>query len=139
MAFITWKDAYALGVKKIDEQHRGLVDIINEMFQIFLDKKMTDENFKTISDKLIEYVNVHFTTEQQYFLKSDYEKTEVHTSIHNQMRRRAEEIKVKYEQINSNKEALFFELSDFLQVIWVWHINSFDKEYVPCLHAHNIY
>lgn len=139
MAFIIWKDTYALGVKKIDEQHRKLVDIINEMFQIFLDKKMTDENFKTISDELIEYVNIHFTTEQQYFLKSNYEKTGIHTSIHNQMRQRAEEIKVKYDQINSDKEALFFELSDFLQVIWVWHINNFDKEYVPCLHSHNIY
>ena len=139
MAFIIWKDEYNLGIKKIDEQHRGLADTMNEMFQMFLDKKMTDENFKAIAKKLIEYVNVHFNTEQEYFLESGYEKGEIHTSIHNQMRLRAEKLKVKYDQPDSNKETLFFELSEFLQTIWIWHINSFDKEYVPCLHAHNIY
>ena len=31
MPFLEWKDAYNIGVKEIDNQHRGLFDIIDKL------------------------------------------------------------------------------------------------------------
>ena len=32
MQFLEWKDSYNIGVKEIDNQHRGLFDIISKLF-----------------------------------------------------------------------------------------------------------
>ena len=32
MEFLEWKDTYNIGVKEIDNQHRGLFDLISRLF-----------------------------------------------------------------------------------------------------------
>ena len=138
MAFIDWKESYALGIKKIDEQHHNLLETMNELFKMFLEKELTDDNFQEVFGKLSEYSHIHFQTEETYFVQADYEKRSVHAAIHDQMRRQVTEIAARYEKPGTDRERLFFELSEFLYNVWIWHINSFDREYVPCLKAHNI-
>ena len=33
MAFITWDDKFSVDIKEVDEQHKGLISIVNELHE----------------------------------------------------------------------------------------------------------
>lgn len=130
MALITWKDEYALGISEIDTQHQKIVDIINRLFAMFSEHKLKDEiGLKNILQELTEYANYHFATEEKYFSLFNYPGSASHIEMHNNYRAKIEDFKAQYE--TDKTEAVFFNLTNFLQDWWVWHINNLDREYVP--------
>jgi hemerythrin-like metal-binding protein/PAS domain S-box-containing protein len=59
-----WDENFTTGVDVVDEQHRKLVDIINDLATQF-SFKPDDIDIKTIFDELIDYTHYHFETEEQ--------------------------------------------------------------------------
>jgi hemerythrin-like metal-binding protein len=137
MPLITWETSYELGISEIDNQHKKMVEIINRLFQMFSEHKVQDEEaLKTVLQELTDYANYHFSTEEKYFALLNYPGTENHIAKHNQYREKIEEFKT---QLAANKtESTFFNLTNFLQDWWVWHINNVDREYVPLFLAQGV-
>ena len=130
MPLITWQDSYALGLSEIDTQHKKIVEIINHLFQIFTDHKMQDEKgLEAILQELTDYADYHFSTEEKYFALFGYPQATSHIAMHNQYRDKIEEFKNQFAAAKT--EAVFFNLTNFLQDWWIWHINNLDREYVP--------
>ena len=61
-----WKSKYSVNIPEIDAQHKTLVGIINEL-QILKSGQMTPDHFEIALNKLINYSNIHFATEEYYF------------------------------------------------------------------------
>ena len=81
MAFIEWKDSYSIGVEKVDEDHRQLVDVINELHAAITRAHGRDsieaavdelETMLDMVDELIDYATDHFAWEEEYMLKYAY-------------------------------------------------------------------
>ncbi len=132
MELIPWREEFALGISEIDEQHKKILAIINNLSEIFQEKKHHEQGvIDQIIQELNDYANYHFQTEEKYFDLFNYQDAEAHIKIHNQYREKISEWRQQYEKENDPK--IFFDVSEFLKNWWVWHINNTDRAYVPLL------
>lgn len=121
-----------MGISEIDEQHKKILAIINNLSEIFQEKKHHEQGvIDQIIQELNDYANYHFQTEEKYFDLFNYQDAEAHIKIHNQYREKITEWRQQYEKENDPK--IFFDVSEFLKNWWVWHINNTDRAYVPLL------
>jgi len=137
MELIPWREEFALGISEIDEQHKKILAIINNLSEIFQGKKHHEQGIiNQIIQELDDYANYHFQTEEKYFDLFSYQDAEAHIKIHNQYREKIVEWRQKYEKENDPK--IFFDVSEFLKNWWVWHINNTDRAYVPLFKENGI-
>ena len=64
MPLFLWKKSYEIGIDEIDNQHRKLVGIINELS----DAMMVQKGYKAVPhilEQLTDYIQFHFTTEEE--------------------------------------------------------------------------
>ena len=129
--FVKWNESNDTGIALIDEQHRGIVSIINTFFYLTSHGKSNHMLYSCISDTLKNYSRVHFITEEGFLEAAGYKDIEGHKKLH---RRLAIEIEqVEYQGIRNNDAR---PLLDFLKKWWLEHINDEDRLYVPYLNAY---
>ena len=63
MGYIRWSEKYSVNVTKIDEQHKKLVSLINEMYDAMRAGKGKDILGAVIA-KIVDYTVYHFSTEE---------------------------------------------------------------------------
>ncbi|MFZ4648878.1 MAG: bacteriohemerythrin [Patescibacteria group bacterium] len=130
MSLIPWQDSYSIGINEIDEQHKKMLGIINHLTDLFDNKQNRNEAEieQTIKD-LTDYAIYHFQAEEKYFAIFHYDRAEEHIKVHDQYRAKIEEWRKRYDKNKDPK--VFFEISEFLQSWWTWHINNTDRAYAP--------
>jgi hemerythrin len=134
MAFITWTDTYSVGVEEIDNQHKGLVKLINKLFDAMSDGQ-ANTILSAILNDLVRYTEVHFATEEKYFALFDYPDREAHIQEHLQFVNEVERFKTQFEAGNI---ILSFEVFKFLRGWLVKHIQGSDKKYSTCFIANGL-
>jgi hemerythrin len=70
------------GVAEIDDQHRGLIDIINELYEIAL-KRAGQRTLEDVFEALDVYTKDHFEREESLFAKHGYPGLADHKAQHN--------------------------------------------------------
>lgn len=65
MGIIKWDAKYEVKVKKIDRQHRKIVDILNELYDL-QNSEADRGKIEKIFDELRDYISTHFRTEEAY-------------------------------------------------------------------------
>ena len=122
---VEWSDKYSVGCEKIDEQHKRLFDLINKLYQAFV-----EANAKKVITQIIEemakYAIYHFSTEEELFDKYDYYDKEKHKSEHELFIDKVIEFaqKLKNEELTVTYEVMLF-LKDWL----INHILKSDMRY----------
>ncbi len=81
MGKIEWQNKWCLGIEEIDNQHRTLIEMINTFYNnadtledITLTKKHINE--------LLEYIRLHFMTEERYMIREEYPYIDEHRQKH---------------------------------------------------------
>ena len=82
--WIVFNDSHIIGVSEIDQQHRKLVEIINQLNRAIIHNTGNDE-IKELFDGLIEFVVVHFETELRFMQQYDFPYMAPHDSAHNHL------------------------------------------------------
>jgi hemerythrin len=130
--FIEWSNALSVGVKEIDDQHKRLIEMLNELNNA-IHGGWGKEARKDVIDRLIEYTRVHFATEESLMTLSGYPDTEAHKKQHENLIVVVKDYVKKYEQDPnaSNYDLLFYAASyDLLFFLRRWlieHIIKNDK------------
>ncbi|MGC8720293.1 MAG: hemerythrin domain-containing protein, partial [Thermodesulforhabdaceae bacterium] len=62
MPLIRWDESLSVGIAEIDDQHKRLVNMINELYDAMLQKK-GKAVLSQIIKEMAEYAAVHFATE----------------------------------------------------------------------------
>jgi len=128
MARVVWNDIYSVNVTELDNQHRGLVDFINQAYD-HLDTPESDTQFFTnFFDRLIDHATFHFSAEEKYFQQFNFPESEAHVAQHNQIKSKVINLQSKYSSTH-NINVIF----DTLQLLDDWIFNpimEFDKKYV---------
>ncbi|MDD2357082.1 MAG: hemerythrin family protein [Thiovulaceae bacterium] len=81
---IKWDDAYSLGIKNIDDQHKKLFDIVDKIFSL-QESKDVKGNIRTILHELFEYIKVHFKDEEEFMKSINYPDLAYHLELHDQL------------------------------------------------------
>jgi hemerythrin len=127
MPIIKWNESLSVQVIEIDNQHKKLVSLINELNEAMLQAK-SKQVLGAILNGLIDYTATHFATEEKYFNQFLYPYTSSHLKEHRDFVQKVSEFKEQYAQgkIGLSIDILIF-LSDWLNN----HIKGSDKKYGP--------
>lgn len=125
MELIKWTDQYKLDIKEIDNQHYGLVIIINELFTLMSEGKAKDK-LNDIFDHLTNYTKKHFSTEELVLHKYAYPDAEQHKGEHQKFIDKLERFKKDFD---NNKVTISLEVLNFLKDWLLNHIQISDKKY----------
>lgn len=81
--FIKWNPLYETKHKIIDEQHKELVNIINDLYLSTIDTKSNkNEEFIKAAKRCIDYADYHFKTEEKIMDIINYSDAESHKAMH---------------------------------------------------------
>jgi len=127
---VVWDNSFSVGFEPIDEQHKVLVRMTNEMFQACEQGVIAaDMAFLQIIQKALEYAETHFTYEEDYLSEVNYphldEQKEQHEDFVAEVQKSIEEFEA------GNIEPIF--LARFLKKWLLNHIAVYDKKYAPYL------
>jgi hemerythrin-like metal-binding protein len=122
-----WKERYSVGVKEIDQQHRGLLDIINQIISSF-EKKDKWQSTSAIIDSLIHYAYNHFATEERYMLEAEYPELSWHIGLHLTFIRK---VFLMSEEYNQKGLAMQKEILTYLASWYSSHVLEIDRKYMP--------
>lgn len=125
MALFNWSDKYSVGVMELDNQHKELVNILNEIFDAMSARKSNETLGKIIS-KLVNYTKVHFSTEEKYMQKYNYSGYNSQKREHDAF---IDKIQTFQRDFNAGKLTLSLDVSSFLKNWLVQHISVEDKKY----------
>jgi len=129
MPLIDWKGAYQTDIKEIDDQHKKLVSIINELHEAMLVGKGKTILSKVLQE-LVDYTVYHFDTEEKYFDMYDYPEAETHKSQHKDL---VDQVAKLQEKFNSGEKVLSLEVMNFLRDWLHDHIIGSDTLFGPYL------
>jgi len=132
--FIYWTNEYSVQIKEIDDQHKVLINIINDLYNAFMKKEHKDI-IEEIIDRMAKYAAMHFSVEERYFSKFGYAESPSHIQEHKTF---LEQVASFQNDIKSSKVSLTFNVMAFLQKWLTSHITGTDKKYVNCFKANGL-
>ena len=125
--FLVWSEDYATGIKDIDEDHKKLLNLINNLQAAVLCN--TGETFERHNlNELVAYTEFHFQREEELMQKYEYNNYEAHKGQHDQMILNVRKFLREYDE--RGREALR-DIAAYLRLWLVQHINGTDQQYVP--------
>ncbi len=134
MALMTWSDSLSTGVKAMDEQHKGLVNTLNELHAAMLAAR-TKPWPAPLLDRLVKYTHDHFAAEEALMTRARYPNFPAHVTKHRDLTGQVETFVGRYQsgELSLNVDLLMF-LRDWLTT----HIQKEDHEYGPWLNQNGI-
>jgi len=114
--FIVWKQEYDLGIPIIDEQHRGIVTIINSLHFGTQNSYIKNILFPTVV-MLRSYADIHFQTEEHFLETAEYPGAANHRLLHKEYTSKLAGIE---REISIDKDPR--QLMGFLKKWWLGHI-----------------
>lgn len=134
MSLMTWNDSFSVGVKAMDDQHKALVNSLNDLHAAMLErheKEVTGPLLKT----LVKYTHDHFAAEEAMMVRTKYPNLDAHRAKHRDLTRQVEQFVHRYEK---GELALTVDLLMFLREWLVRHIQKEDREYGPWLNHQGV-
>ena len=72
-----WNNKYSVGVSVIDEQHKPIIDLLNE-----LHKSIESIDIKSVAKRSLEYTKTHFAFEEELMSRYKYDLLTEHKGQH---------------------------------------------------------
>jgi hemerythrin len=119
-----WNDSFSVSNTEIDNQHKQLIGIIEDLALIFHNKDYSYVNIVEIVSRLENYIKVHFDYEENLMVKYSYPHIEHHTKEHNELRYRIQNTRVFDMQ---NPDGFYSETLTYLFDWLTNHIMQVDK------------
>jgi len=127
---VAWNDLYSVGFEPIDNQHKNLVLMTNELFLACKEGVVAaDIAFLETVKKAVEYAETHFADEEDYMRGANYPHFDEHKKLHEDFV--AELLKMIEDFEAGNTEPV--EMARYLKKWLLNHIAICDKKYMPYL------
>lgn len=134
MALINWDSTLSVGVSESDNQHKVLIQYINDLNDAMKEGKGKDAVVAVV-DNLANYTATHFRMEERYFDQFNYQNTAEHKKLHAEFEKRIQDFK---QDVVNGKLGTSIEVLNFL-VGWLkGHILIEDKKYTSLFNSKGI-
>ncbi len=134
MPRIIWDKSYSVGVELLDQQHKRLFDLINELSAALLNDRGR-QVVKDIVADMVAYAQTHFSTEEKYLHEAKYLGLLQHLKEHQQFVRKANELQ---QRCQDGEFVLSLEVLNYLEDWLKRHILDSDRQYSPVLREKGI-
>jgi hemerythrin len=125
--FITWSGTFACGIRLIDDQHKELINLVNEMFcHATGNDKQEREYFSKVIQKAVRYIKVHFATEEKIMRAMHYPDYAEHKKHHDHF---ILEVLYNIREYETEKHYTLFSFTKYLKDWILSHIGVVDKQY----------
>lgn len=132
MSVIQWTEDMSVGVGRLDDHHRRLIELTNQLGAAIAAGD-TEQVTGTVLGELIRYVYYHFGEEERLMEEAGYADLPSHRQHHRAM---AEHVRGLEERFDRDPGAVMTaDLHSFLAGWLVNHIRSEDLRYKPVLSA----
>ncbi len=128
---LQWSESLNIGIREIDEQHKALIAMVNELHQAIVARNAKD-TAREILDRLAEYPGTYFRDEEGLMQRSGYSALDTHRQQHEDLIRRVSELRDQFDTGNSK---ITFELMFILKTWLSRHVNESDRRFGAYLMA----
>ncbi len=134
--FITWTDKMSVGVGALDDDHKKLVAILNDLHNGIAAGQGT-ERLGRVLDGLVRYTGSHFAHEEELFAQTGYPAAAQHIQEHRTLTKLVLDIQARYNK--GMFDALSMETLDVLKDWLSTHVQVSDKSYKAHLNSMGIH
>ena len=122
MKKIEWSDEFSVGVEELDQQHQQLIAIINKLIDN-QQASIHSESIPAILGGLLNYVQQHFSLEEELMAKHEFPNLESHRNQHIKFTEALIDI------VNNSENASTEELLNYLDNWLRAHLLHDDQDY----------
>ena len=124
---VVWSNTLACGIKLIDDQHKHLVDLVNQMFShVTGNEEQENIYFNKIILEAVNYIKVHFSTEEKIMRTTGFSGYGEHKRAHDNFILTIAKIAT---DSSSGKRLSLYAFTKFLKDWILSHIAVMDKQY----------
>jgi len=124
---VSWSDSYSMGVKLIDDQHKGLLDFVNDLFNHSTGNEDEERAyFKEVINQALQYIKMHFQTEEKLMIMTKFIGYAEHKKKHDDFKLTV--IK-SVKDFDSGKRLVLEKFAYFLKDWVLTHIAIVDRQY----------
>jgi hemerythrin len=134
MSLVKWDPSYSVKVNRLDDDHKKLFAMINDLHDSMLAGHGKDK-VQEIVKKLADYTRYHFAAEEAYFEKTKYPALASHRAEHQAFVKRVEQFQ---QDIASGKGGQSISIGIFLNEWLTSHIKNTDQKYSAHLNANGV-
>ncbi len=127
MAFFVWTDKYSVGIQQVDEQHKRLVEMVNDLYEA-MKAGRGNEVLGTVFNNLLAYTRTHFAEEEELMQQCGFPGFSAHKQLHDRLTKQVLDLG---EQFRGGSNSLTVPVASFLKDWLVDHIQGTDRKYVP--------
>lgn len=134
MPFVTWTPQLSVGFQPLDNDHKLLISLINQLHSAVEDGEDRD-TVGSVLNALNDYTEYHFEREEMLMRVCGYPDMESHRKVHDALKARVKNIHDDYAK-SENKD-LSKDVLDFMKVWLTEHIQGRDKLYQHSMDGKN--
>jgi hemerythrin-like metal-binding protein len=135
MTLLTWSHECIVGVQAMDDQHGILMDTLNEL-RIMLLHGGSRRDISLQLERLIEFTQMHFQSEEQLLQREGFPRFDEHRSSHMKL---LGKLYSALEQVNHDEALHFPSLLAFLPSWYMDHVEQLDQPYGVWLNDRGVY
>lgn len=129
MAFLAWQDDLNTGIQVIDNQHKRIVEMINQLHDAQGAAQLT--RVGEVIEALVDYTQSHFAFEETLLEDAGYEFTRAHKKVHELFIKRVADYRLRF----AAGEDVADELKQLLGRWLFNHIRNDDANYADSVRA----
>lgn len=134
MPLFEWTEEYSVNVRKLDEQHKKLVEMVNDLDDA-IKAGNDDAVLRDVLGRLLDYTAYHFVTEEKLLEQHEYPDLLRHKNDHNTLSWRVLDLRGRYQSGDGVDAG---EVLDFLTGWLKNHILYSDKKYGAFLNSKGV-
>jgi hemerythrin len=124
---LKWSNTFSCGIKLIDDQHKGLIDLVNDLYSHVTGNEVQEKNyFNLVIQEAVKYVKVHFATEEKLMIATKFPGYDEHKMAHDDF------VRAVVQNVKDYQDGKRLTLSTFTRFLKDWalsHIAVMDKLY----------
>ena len=136
MEFMTWTSDLSVGVEVLDEDHKKLIGIINQL-HFGITAGHDRAILEAVLNELVGYIKFHFAREEGMLIEASYKATLADMREHERFIAEISSLQMRIK--TSSVGMLDLELMDFLRDWLFSHIKVSDKQYGASLNAFGLH
>jgi len=129
---VTWSSTYSVRIKLIDDQHKELFRLVNDMYNHVNedDEEAERAYFQSVIRQVVDYVKIHFATEEKIMKKAKFQGYLGHKKVHDAFILRVVSTIQKFDE---GKKVPLTSFTHFIKDWILTHIAIMDKQYFEYL------
>jgi len=125
--FIPWKSEYMGGIPIIDDQHKTLIGLANDLYEACKEQSSAADGFRTAVHAVVNYVKIHFSTEEKIMARINYPGTTEHKNEHKEF---VQQVLQEVKDFEAGKRFAYYDFLNYLRDWTLNHIAHTDKNMV---------